>query len=83
MRRDSPVTMNNKSLAVIAIAAVAAMLVASLVGTNAVFAGGYEKSQSASQANACGNGEMPMNVGCQNIASQIQGDKNAVAAAAD
>ena len=53
------------------------MLVASLVGTNAVFAGGYEKSQAASQANDCGNGKMPMNVGCQNIASQIQGDKNA------
>jgi hypothetical protein len=83
LRRDSSVTMNSKSLAVVAIAAVAAMLVASLVGTNVVFAGGYEKSQAASQANACGNGKMPMNVGCQNIASQIQGDKNAVAAAAD
>jgi hypothetical protein len=77
LRRDSSVTM------MIAIATIAAMLVASLVGTNAVFAGGYDKSQVTSQANACGNGKMPLNIGCQNVASQIQGDKNAVAAAAD
>jgi hypothetical protein len=75
--------MNNKSLAVVAIAAVAAMLVASLAGTNAAFAGGYEKNQATSQANACGNGKLPMYIGCQNVASQIQGDENAVAAAAD
>lgn len=79
--------MNNKSLAVATIAAVAAMLVASIAGTNAVFAGGYDKSQSTSQTNACGNGKingkMPLNVGCQNIASQIHGDENVVAAAAD
>jgi len=75
--------MNTKSLAVVAIAAVAAMLVASVVGTNIVFAGGYEKNQATSQANACGNGELPLNVGCQNVDSQIQGDENAVAQAAD
>jgi hypothetical protein len=77
---------NNKSLAIVAIAAVAAMLVAtSLVGTNDAFAGKkkYEKNQAISQANACGNGKLPLNVGCQNIASQIQGDENAVAQAAD
>jgi hypothetical protein len=75
--------MNTKSLAVVAIAAVAAMLVASLVGTNTVFAGGYEKNQAASQANACGNGKLPLNIGCQNIDSQIQGDENAVSVAAE
>lgn len=75
--------MNTKSLAVVAIAAVAAMLVASLVGTNTVFAGGYEKNQATSQANACGNGKLPLNVGCQNIDSQIQGDENAVSIAAE
>jgi len=74
--------MNNKSLAIGAIVAVAGMLVASLVGTNVVFAGGYEKSQATAQANYCGNGDMPMNVGCQNTASQIQGDDNRVATAA-
>ena len=39
---------------------------------------GYEKSQATSQANACGNGEMPLDVFCQNLNSQIQGDENAV-----
>jgi hypothetical protein len=78
---------NNKSLAIVAVAAVAAMLVAtSLVGTNDAFAGkkkGYEKNQAISQANACGNGVLPLNVGCQNIASQVQGDENTVAQAAE
>jgi len=75
--------MNSKNLAVVAVAAVAAMLVASLVGTNTVFAGGYEKNQATSQANACGNGKLPLNIGCQNIDSQIQGDENAVSVAAE
>jgi len=71
-------------MAIVAVAAVAAMLVVtSLIGTNAAFAGGYEKNQATSQANACGNGELPLNVGCQNVDSQIQGDENAVAQAAD
>jgi hypothetical protein len=73
--------MNNKSLVVVATAAVAAILVASLAGTNTVLAGGYEKNQATSQANACGNGELPLNVGCQNTASQIQGDENAASLA--
>jgi len=75
--------MNSKNLAVVAIAAVVAMLVASLVGTNTAFAGGYEKNQATSQANACGNGKLPLNIGCQNIDSQIQGDENAVSVAAE
>jgi hypothetical protein len=39
-----------------------------------------EYNQATSQANACGNGELPLNVFCQNIGSQVQGDENAVAA---
>ena len=39
----------------------------------------YDKNQATSQANACGNGELPLNVFCQNIGSQVQGDENAVA----
>ena len=39
----------------------------------------YEKSQAVSQVNDCGNKELPMNVWCQNTASQIQGDENEVA----
>jgi hypothetical protein len=38
----------------------------------------YEKNQAISQANVCGNGFLPENVFCQNHASQIQGDENAI-----
>lgn len=79
--------MNNKTLTIAVVAAVAAMLVAtSAVATEDAFAGkkkGYEKNQAISQANACGNGKLPFNVGCQNTASQIQGDENAVSQAAE
>ena len=36
----------------------------------------YEKSQAVAQKNYCGNGEPPLNVFCQNTASQIQGEKS-------
>ncbi|MGC1135206.1 MAG: hypothetical protein WA941_20430 [Nitrososphaeraceae archaeon] len=79
--------MNNKTLTIAVVAAVAAMLVAtSALATEDAFAGkkkGYEKNQAISQANACGNGVLPFNVGCQNTASQIQGDENAVSQAAE
>jgi hypothetical protein len=68
-------------------AAMAVMLIgATAFATDSAFAGGkkhYEKNQATSQANACGNGELPLNVGCQNVDSQIQGDENVVALAAD
>ena len=38
----------------------------------------YESSQAGSLANACGNGEEPFNILCQNLLSQIEGDGNAV-----
>ena len=66
--------------------AIVAVIAATLVGTTAVTADSafaYEKNQATSQANACGNGELALNVGCQNIDSQIQGDENAVSLAAD
>ncbi|MGH9953700.1 MAG: hypothetical protein ACRD5J_18955 [Nitrososphaeraceae archaeon] len=63
------------------VAAVTAMLVGAtaLSATDSVFAEKkkYEKNQAASQANECGNGELPLNVFCQNLLSQIQGDGNA------
>jgi hypothetical protein len=72
--------MNTKYLVIVA--AMTAMLVGAttLSTTDSVFAGKkkYEKSQAASQANECGNGELPLNVFCQNLLSQIQGDGNAV-----
>jgi hypothetical protein len=76
-----------KSLVIVAVAAIAAMLIATAaIATEDAFAGKKKKtkySQALSQANACGNGVLPLNVGCQNTASQIQGDENGVALAAD
>ena len=71
--------MNFKYMAIVAV--IAATLVATTaITTDSAFATKYkEKNQATSQANACGNGELPLNVGCQNAASQIQGDENAVA----
>jgi hypothetical protein len=73
--------MNVKYLVIVA--AMTAVLVGAtaLATSDSAFADGkkhYEKSQALSQANACGNGEMPLNVFCSNTASQIQGDENAV-----
>ena len=72
--------MNTKYLVVVA--AMAVMLIgATAFATDSAFADGkkkYEKNQALSQANACGNGKLPLNVLCSNSASQIQGDENAV-----
>jgi hypothetical protein len=64
-------------------AAITALLVAAtaLATTYSVFA--YDKSQATAQANGCGNGELPLNIGCQNTGSQIQGDENVVAMASE
>jgi hypothetical protein len=66
---------------------IVAVMVATLVGATALAtsesAFASDENQAVSQANACGNGELPLNVGCQNIDSQIQGDENAVSLAAD
>jgi len=63
----------------------AVMLIgATAFATDSAFADGkkkYEKNQALSQANACGNGKLPMYVFCDNQASQIQGDDNAVSTA--
>ena len=74
--------MNTKYVGVIA--ALAVMLVAgtaALATTSNAFAS--DKSQAISQVNDCGNGELPENVGCQNTASQIQGDENSAALASE
>ena len=74
---------NQKVYALVAVAAVAAMLIAtSAISVEDAFAGGKKKkeyNQATSQANACGNDLMPLNVGCQNTGSQVQGDENGVA----
>ena len=85
---SSTTRMNSKYMVVIA--AMAVMLIgATAFATDSAFAGGhghkksYEKNQATSQVNECGNGFMPYNVGCQNTATQIQGDDNAAALAAE
>jgi uncharacterized membrane protein len=75
--------MNNKIPTIALVAAVATMLIAmSAVATEDAFADKkkhkYEKSQAVAQTNECGNGDTPIDVFCQNLASQIQGDGNAV-----
>jgi hypothetical protein len=49
-----------------------------LISTHPVFAGSYEKSQSISQINECGNYWFPINVICSSLNSQVQGDENNV-----
>jgi hypothetical protein len=77
--------MNTKYMFIVAAMAVT-LIGATAFATESAFADKkkhYEKNQAISQANACGNGELPLNVGCQNVDSQIQGDENVVALAAD
>jgi hypothetical protein len=83
--------MNTKYLVVVAV--MAAMLVAATaLATDSAFAdknrkhdgkGGYKKSQAVSQVNDCGNGDTPIDVWCQNLASQIQGNDNSAALTAE
>jgi len=76
--------MNTKYMVIVA--AMTVMLIgATALATEDAFAGKkkYGKNQAISQANDCGNGFLPENVGCQNTASQIQGDENVVVTAAD
>ncbi|MPZ08540.1 MAG: hypothetical protein GEU26_19385 [Nitrososphaeraceae archaeon] len=76
--------MNTKYFVIVA--ALTVMLIGTTaLATDSAFAGKkkYEKSQAVSQVNDCGNGKLPLNVGCQNTASQIQGDENVVSQAAE
>jgi hypothetical protein len=72
--------MQNKKLLIVAAAAILATvtLSASAFIEDNTAAKKYEKNQAASGANACGNEELPLNVLCNNMASEIQGDENAV-----
>jgi hypothetical protein len=73
-------SMNAKYFVIVAAITVMLVGATALSTTDNAFAGKkkYEKSQAASQVNECGNGELPLNVFCQNLLSQIQGDGNAV-----
>jgi hypothetical protein len=73
------VLMNKKAMI---IAAAAIMLTFTLTASAYIddntSAKKYEKNQALSGANACGNEELPLNVLCNNEASEIQGDENAI-----
>lgn len=77
--------MNTKYMVVVAVVMVVMLVASTALATEDAFAGKkkYEKSQAVSQVNDCGNGFIPTNIGCQNIASQIQGDENVVTLTAD
>ena len=63
----------------VTIAVFISIIAASIVGTHIVFASNYEKSQTISQTNDCGNYWFPLNVLCSNVGSQVQSDENSVA----
>jgi hypothetical protein len=64
---------DNKTVAIVAIIAVAAVLITATAISQDTFAKCKKKqSQSIAQANSCSFSK------CQNLASQIQGDGNAV-----
>lgn len=72
--------MNAKYIAIVAV------IVATLVGTTVMTADSAfasDKNQATSQVNDCGNRILPENIGCQNTASQIQGDENAASLASE
>ena len=73
--------MNTKYMVIVAAMTVMLIGATALATSESAFAGGKktEYNQATSQANACGNGKLPLNVFCQNIGSQVQGDENAVA----
>jgi hypothetical protein len=73
-----------KIVAIIAIAALVGILITATAVSQDAFAkckkkyhSSSKKSQTIAQANVCGNGPLPLNIKCQNLASQIQGDGNA------
>jgi hypothetical protein len=73
------IILNKKTLVIaLAVIAVTFTLSASAFMDDNRSAKGYERNQALSGANDCGEGELAFNVLCQNEASQVQGDENAV-----
>jgi hypothetical protein len=78
-------SMNTKYLVVVA-AMTAMLIAATALATDSAFATkkrSHSESQAVAQANDCGNGDTPILVFCQNLASQIQGDENSAALAGE
>lgn len=74
--------MNTKYFVIVAVLA-ATLVATTAMSSDSAFATKYNKNQAISQANDCGNGKLPLNIGCQNVGSQVQGDENAVSQAAE
>lgn len=64
--------------AIAAFEATAILMAIMLPMSPQAFAVGYEKSQSISQINECGNYWFPVNVICSSLNSQVLGDENNV-----
>ena len=60
----------------------AVVIVATEVPLNMIYATSYEKSQTITKTNECGNYWYPINVICSNLSSQIQGYENSVTVSA-
>ncbi len=74
--------MDNKNLTIVAISILASLLAGCVfMSSEIAFACGHHHSESirqtATQTNACGNGIMSLDINCQNIGHQINGDHNA------
>ena len=80
IRKGNPRFVFTAAAVITAVMFLGATAISTLTTTESVFA--YRNIQATSQANDCGNGAEGLNVGCQNTASQIQGDKNTVALSA-
>ena len=76
--RYKSILLNKKTLVLAAAAIVMTItLSASAFINDNSAAKGYEKNQALSGANDCGSEELPLNVLCNNVGSEIQGDENA------
>ncbi|MFZ0326821.1 MAG: hypothetical protein WBP64_11530 [Nitrososphaeraceae archaeon] len=84
-------TTKSKTISIIAIIAISAILMTTVIISQDAFAkckkyrghgssssSSNSQSQAIAQANVCGNGNLATNIDCQNLASQIQGNGNAV-----
>ena len=83
-------TTKSKTISIIAIIAISAILMTTAIISQDAFAkckkyrghgsssSSNSQSQAIAQANVCGNGNLATNIDCQNLASQIRGDGNAV-----
>jgi hypothetical protein len=84
-------TTKSKTISIIAIIVVSAILMTAAIISQDAFAkckkyrghgssssSSNSQSQAIAQANVWGNGNLATNIDCQNLASQIQGDGNAV-----